>query len=352
MLKISDSEYSKEYRSVDNSILAYTNLVDCSNKTFTEIENQSYHQLSNCPDELFFVETKDTMSFIKNTSRLIGAITSLGGSYNLALQKKHYLDIYETLYKPSIKELECIQNKTKIELTAIGELLKRYNNLIMKVERVLNKVPTNRNDIKNTKSKTLSRMHKFNKGFSQSISTGFGGIIGGTTAVGAWGVVSIVGSASTGTAISALSGVAATNATLAWFGGGSLAVGGAGMTGGFWILGGIVAAPMIYFSTKSSYKKANEIKHEKFKIVAELEKHQKLKYDAVLQLQQLTQQHKYVSSIIKKIEPEIEAELMLLTSNSPLWFRIFGGKMNEKQQNCSDKLENLICESLKKLGIN
>ena len=51
--------------------------------------------------------------------------------------------------------------------------------------------------------------------------------------------------ASTGTAISALSGVAASNATLAFFGGGSLAAGGLGMAGGAAVLGGLVAGPAL-----------------------------------------------------------------------------------------------------------
>ena len=43
-----------------------------------------------------------------------------------------------------------------------------------------------------------------------------------------WGVTTFA-TASTGTAISSLSGAAATNATLAWLGGGSIAAGGGGM---------------------------------------------------------------------------------------------------------------------------
>lgn len=49
------------------------------------------------------------------------------------------------------------------------------------------------------------------------------------------------GAASTGTAISSLSGAAATNATLAWLGGGSLAAGGGGMAAGSVVLGTITA---------------------------------------------------------------------------------------------------------------
>ena len=45
-------------------------------------------------------------------------------------------------------------------------------------------------------------------------------------------VATTFGTASTGTAISALSGAAATNAALAWLGGGAIATGGSGMAGG------------------------------------------------------------------------------------------------------------------------
>ncbi len=56
---------------------------------------------------------------------------------------------------------------------------------------------------------------------------------------------SLFGVASTGTAIGSLSGAAATNATLAWLGGGSLAAGGGGMALGSVVLGGVVAAPIL-----------------------------------------------------------------------------------------------------------
>ena len=65
------------------------------------------------------------------------------------------------------------------------------------------------------------------------------GTAGGFAAAGATtSAVMALGTASTGTAISSLSGVAATNATLAALGGGSLAAGGGGMALGTAILGG------------------------------------------------------------------------------------------------------------------
>lgn len=72
-----------------------------------------------------------------------------------------------------------------------------------------------------------------------------GAAIGAITAFGAYGGAMAFGAASTGTAIASLSGIAATNATLAFLGGGSLAVGGLGMAGGAAVLGGLVAGPAL-----------------------------------------------------------------------------------------------------------
>lgn len=90
------------------------------------------------------------------------------------------------------------------------------------------------------------------KEFATSLASGaFAGTAGGAlTAFGAYGAATMFASASTGTAISALSGAAATNATLAFFGGGSLAAGGLGIAGGTAVLGGLVAGPALFVMGK------------------------------------------------------------------------------------------------------
>ena len=78
-------------------------------------------------------------------------------------------------------------------------------------------------------------------------------VSGGLTAVGtgalvgiaSYGGATMLATASTGTAISSLAGVAASNATLAWFGGGALSAGGRGIAGGTAVLGGIIAASVL-----------------------------------------------------------------------------------------------------------
>ena len=66
---------------------------------------------------------------------------------------------------------------------------------------------------------------------------------GAALAFGAYNGTMLLATAGTGAAISSLGGVAATNATLAWLGGGTLAAGGGGMALGVQVLGGIVLAP-------------------------------------------------------------------------------------------------------------
>jgi hypothetical protein len=80
---------------------------------------------------------------------------------------------------------------------------------------------------------------------SSAAGLGAGALAGGMTAFGAYSGTAMLASASTGTAISTLSGAAATNATLAWLGGGSLAAGGGGIAMGTMVLGGLVAGPAL-----------------------------------------------------------------------------------------------------------
>jgi len=68
---------------------------------------------------------------------------------------------------------------------------------------------------------------------------------GALSAYGAYGGTMMLAASGTGTSISALGGAAATNATLAWLGGGTLASGGLGMAGGTMVLGTLAAGPAL-----------------------------------------------------------------------------------------------------------
>ena len=141
-----------------------------------------------------------------------------------------------------------IDNLGKRKIEILNESIKPF---ISEFEKLKN--------VELSESKGLDELQKIvldQKGFTelkelQSMAASMaGGIVSGVmagaiTAFGAYGAAGALATASTGTAIASLSGAAATNATLAFFGGGSLAVGGLGMAGGTAVLGGLVAGPAL-----------------------------------------------------------------------------------------------------------
>lgn len=97
------------------------------------------------------------------------------------------------------------------------------------------------------------------------------GLSGASTAAAAYGLVGLLGTASTGTAIASLSGAAATNATLAWLGGGAIAAGGGGVAAGTFVLAGVVAGPAILVTGFFAQGKAEEIETQVIRNIAEME---------------------------------------------------------------------------------
>ena len=89
----------------------------------------------------------------------------------------------------------------------------------------------------------LKEMGNFAASFAGGATAGVAG--GALTAFGAYNAAMSFATASTGTAIASLSGAAAHNATLAFFGGGSLASGGMGMAGGMVVLNSMVIGPAL-----------------------------------------------------------------------------------------------------------
>lgn len=106
-------------------------------------------------------------------------------------------------------------------------------------------------------------------------------------------VATTFGTASTGTAISALSGAAATNAALAWLGGGALAAGGGGMAAGQallalagpigWGVAGTSLAVSVWFAWRKKHKIQESKKDEiaRLKNCVEALKEIKGKIDAI-----------------------------------------------------------------------
>ena len=114
-------------------------------------------------------------------------------------------------------------------------------------------------EAKKLSRETLARMEIANKEIEHAFGIGAGTLAAGAgAALVSYAAVGAFASAGTGAAIAGLSGAAATNATLAWLGGGALAAGGFGVAGGMCVLGGMVAAPMLLVLGFMSSAKAKE----------------------------------------------------------------------------------------------
>ena len=135
----------------------------------------------------------------------------------------------------------------------------------------------------------LKRISKFY--IKPIVAVIFGALIGAILVMALLGLVSMFGNATTGTSIQSLSGAAETNATLAWFGGGSLLSGGDGINGGIVTLGVVFFTPvaaLFYLSINGREKNIQKFKSET----------KKLNYDDV----QLKNSNRCIESEISHVE--------------------------------------------------
>lgn len=159
----------------------------------------------------------------------------------------------QKLCQEAKERLQQAHDETKDTLEELGELklnvwsqqIGRFANLFEWLKDIEIVGAAQVGELKKVKEE-LAEIKKISFKAGEIATGGVAALGAGTLAgVASYGGATMLASASTGTAISTLSGAAATNATLAWFGGGSLAAGGLGMAGGMYILGGIVAAPVL-----------------------------------------------------------------------------------------------------------
>lgn len=170
-------------------------------------------------------------------------------------------------YQDGVSRLEKQISSTNKAFEVYGDKKHQvFNTSLQRYKKLIDELNIS-NDIDSEFNQNIRReIAQFNKSYeitTTAITSLIGGTIaGGMAGFGAYGGAMTLACASTGTAISSLSGVAATNATLAWFGGGSLAVGGLGMAGGTAILGGIVAGPVILVAGSIFAKMAEKNKYD------------------------------------------------------------------------------------------
>lgn len=194
-----------------------------------------------------------------------GAAAAVSAS-NKNSQSREINEEAENLIKRSKRELDKDRRHTNSRLERFGRAkllvirkeIKRFLTAFSKIHNIsiadnaaLNEFGRASDPVQSISD--LSRVESL----ASSIAGGAmaGAVCGALTAFGAYSATGIFATASTGTTIASLSGAAASNATLAFLGGGSLAAGGLGVAGGTVVLGGLVAGPaLLVMGLIASYK--------------------------------------------------------------------------------------------------
>jgi hypothetical protein len=181
----------------------------------------------------------------------------------------------QELYDDAKDELESARDEAQKTMECLGESkFEIYENLIIPFVDSFSKIKNvnfddnsllDARDLPQVTSSELKEMTEAALAMKEIVGGGITALgSGGLAGLAAYGGVGLLGTASTGTAIGALSGAAATNATLAWLGGGSLAAGGYGMAGGMAVLGGVVAGPVLAVGGMMLASKAEAAKHDAY----------------------------------------------------------------------------------------
>ncbi|AEY85971.1 hypothetical protein SHJG_0694 [Streptomyces hygroscopicus subsp. jinggangensis 5008] len=180
----------------------------------------------------------------------------------VAETKRRHAEITEKVAQRSKITQELGEAFNQVHDTARDEFFLRFVELAESISGAPEPERPSEEEIESTgETPAAIRVEAMSVGIANAIRDAAGGAAagavgaaaGGAAAYGAFTAAALFGTASTGAAISTLSGVAATNATLALLGGGTLAAGGAGMAGGILLLTGMVAAPAAALAAAGFY---------------------------------------------------------------------------------------------------
>ena len=170
--------------------------------------------------------------------------------------KRNHEDAIESLESEREKTNQSFQDLGRLKVSIFSDQIKYLVDEIKKRKKAKSKMTGFEQMVEELNLPQREKMVLGSLDIEKGLASGAAS--GALMGLGAYGSVVMLASASTGTAIASLSGAAATNATLAWLGGGSLAAGGFGMAGGMVVLGGLVAGPAIAITGFVMASKAEE----------------------------------------------------------------------------------------------
>lgn len=250
-----------------------------------------------------------------------GAVDTIDASQRIKASKDKY-DRRREEYEKKFSKYQSERENAERNFEELGRI--RLNSLIVlgRVVEVLKKANIKERVLQEKFDITSQTLKSWETASVKALEVLAGvtnaSLTGVSTAAAAYGLVGLLGTASTGTAIATLSGAAATNATLAWLGGGALAVGGGGIALGTLVLGGLVAGPAILVAGFFAQAKAGEIENQVNKNIAEMEIAEAQMGQQISILHIILRRIDELKTSTIEIKNKIEELLQKLTSESPL----------------------------------
>lgn len=259
-------------------------------------------------------------------------------------------DLAQRIYDKTYRELETTRKTTQESLNALGELkfslykdklipfvaaFKKIHNIDFQHDAIDDtlQLDVNQTDMLSIEEVAL-RMTQVVTGGITALGTG------GLAGLAAYGSVGFLASASTGTAIASLSGAAATNATLAWLGGGALSAGGLGMAGGAYVLGSIVAGPVLAVGGMMLASKAEEAKHNAYSNLSNarlaVEQMETANVAAKAVQVRINEIHSTCEKLNDHFTPLLEGLQNLVAKSPKMWFGL--GKVDYKKLSKKDQI--------------
>lgn len=229
----------------------------------------------------------------------------------------------QSIVRYAESELEVSRDDCQKTLTDLGQLKVEavqvnIHNFLEEFKKIKNKDDIGDAEIGNLQLSEFSEQalqemdEKVSFLVSSGLGAGGGALSGALAAFGAYNGTMAFAAASTGTAISSLSGVAATNATLAWLGGGTLASGGMGVAGGTLALGALAAGPALLIAGWYMGAKAESKVNDALSNLAEAERFKVDIDSAILLTDGIRDVAKKASEVISTLRMHARRNLKLL----------------------------------------
>lgn len=280
----------------------------------------------------------------------VAAATGIGTGIHGGVKMKHASDTLKQAQKKhdeAVKRFETSNVTATEEMDKLGkkelEICSEFQKFADLIEKIQGRpefkdLNVNYVDLPTYNEEELKRVSVGASVLVGSLGGATAGVAGGFAAAGiTTSAVMALGTASTGTAIASLSGAAATNATLAVLGGGTIAAGGGGMALGSTILGastlgvGLMVGGIIFSVTGSNLsKKADEAYYQALEIernVSEI-----VPYLTSLKLS-ARKYYKLLDKVNRKYEEEFAKMQKLIMVDKKVQWKKFSEKEKEIVEN-------------------